>query len=361
MGDYVFVVRGNMLSNKCGKNDRLLVLIFSVVFIVVLFLSLFVVYELSLSVVGGGGGVVFVGSEGELERVVNNVWWRWGRSVVVALNRDVVLSKPLVISDGRHVTLTSNVAVGDGFFRLVGADNEPVVFVGEGGWLCVDGVVVTHEVGVKGGGVVVRVGGEFVLVSGKISGNTIANGTYGGGGVYNLGVFRMFGGEISNNNALESYGYSYSHGAVYSPGRGGGVYNGDEGVFELFGGLITNNVAMAGGGVYNRGNFTMSGGSITKNTSKYSDTNKVQYYESWGGGVGNNNGVFIMSGGLITQNIARANYGGGVYGSSGGVYGSSGGGVVVFEGGEVVNNVCKIGEGNDIYVVGKDGTVVLVR
>ena len=128
--------------NGLGRSKWLVV----VFFVVVLFLSLFVVYELSLSDFGGGGegGVVFVGSERELERVVNNVWWRWGRSVVVvALNGDVVLSKPLVISDGRHVTLTSNVAVGDSFFRLVGADNEAVVFVEEGGWLCVDGVVIT--------------------------------------------------------------------------------------------------------------------------------------------------------------------------------------------------------------------------
>jgi len=204
--------------------------------------------------------------------------------------------------------------------------------------------------------VVVWFGGEFVLVSGQISGNTIANGRSGGGyygsggGVYNLGVFRMFGGEISNNNALASYGYSYSHGAVYNPGSGGGVYNWEGGVFELFGGSITNNVAMAGGGVCNGGNFTMFGGLIAKNTST-DDTPKPYYYHSWGGGV-YNFGSFIMSGGLITQNIARANVGGGVYSSGGGV---------VFEGGEVVNNECKIGEGNNIFVVGKYGNAVLIR
>ncbi|MCL2643242.1 MAG: hypothetical protein FWD52_07005 [Candidatus Bathyarchaeota archaeon] len=66
------------------------------------------------------------------------------------------------------------------------------------------------------GGVAVRVGGEFILVSGEIS-NCIVDGH--GAGVANRGTFVMLGGVISNNGAF----------------LGGGVYNGDGGNFTMLG------------------------------------------------------------------------------------------------------------------------------
>jgi len=325
------------------KNKKLLVLITSIVLIVVLFSSLFVIYKLTLTDVdcGVGGGVwdvslvgaVFVGSERELVAAVVDADG-CGGSTVVVLDCDVFLSRSFVVGEGKNITLTSNNSGGGGgFFGLFGADGERVITVEGGGWLCINGAVITHEKGVKGGGVDVLVGGEFVLVRGKISNNVVAD--WHGGGVKNMGVFRMFGGEISGNRA-DGHGSSWYHGLTWWYEYGGGVWNG--GVFELFGGLIANNAGYFGGGVVNSGDFSMFGGSITKNTA-----------DKCGGVV--NSGDFSMFGGSITKNTADK-YGG---------VGSTGGGDIMFEGGKIVNNKSKSGKGNNIHVVDKDGHVVLVR
>jgi len=348
-------------SNNHHKNKKLL-LISSIVFVVILFSSLFIVYKFAINDDGGVGGVwdvslddaVFVRSEVELERAVDGAVL--GVSSVVVLTGDVFLSKSLVVGEGRNVTLTSNtgngVGVGRGFFRLVGVEGERVVVVEGGGVLCLVGVVVTHEVGVKGGGVDVRVGGEFVLVRGEISGNTLADVWSFGGGVYNLGKFRMLGGEISSNNATYTFipamlghggaamGWHQEAGGVYNSGvfelsggsitnnagcDTGGVYN--RGTFVMFGGEITRNTASNGGGVYNyyRGNFTMFGGEITRNTA------------SNGGGVYNYEGDFVMRGGLIAKNVAQT-YGGGC---GGGVYNGLGSTFTLYDG-EIAQNTCEI-------------------
>jgi len=80
--------------------------------------------------------------------------------------------------------------------------------------------------------------------------------------------------------------------------NGGGVYNGD--TFVMSGGIISGNTAIEneGGGVNDGGNFTMTGGTISGNTAKS------------GGGVRAYS--FTMRGGTITANTARE-YGGGVY------------------------------------------------
>jgi len=337
----MFTIYGVSPKNRV-KNKKLLVLITSMVLIVVLFSSLFVIYKLTLTDVdcGVGGGVwdvslvgaVFVGSEGELVRAVDGAGLD-GVSMVVVLTRDVFLSGSLVVGEGKNVTLTSNNSSGGGFFGLFGADGERVVVVEGGGWLCVDGIVISHEEGVVGGGVDVGVGGEFVLVRGKISNNVVAD--LRGGGVRNMGVFRMFGGEISGNKA-DDHGSSWYHGLTVWYEYGGGVWNG--GVFELFGGLIDSNAGYFGGGVFNSGNFSMFGGSITKNTADKC------------GGV-SNSGNFSMFGGSITKNTADK-YGG---------VGSTSGGDTMFEGGKIVNNKSKSGKGNNIHVVDKDGNVVLIR
>jgi len=371
----------NTPSSKCSKN-KFLLLVSLVVFVVVLCLSLFVVYGF---VVSGDGGVVFVWSEGGLRRAVVDVDGVGGSTVVVVLCCDVFLSRPLVVGEGCNVTLTSR---GDGFFRLVGvAEGKRVIVVEEGGWLMLDGVVITHKKGVVGGGVVVKSGGEFVLVSGEISGNTAAvDGGGGGGGVVNYGVFRMFGGEVSNNKAVERGVISNPRGGVGTSWvqSGGGVKN--FGVFEMYGGSIADNFSIStGGGVCNYaggvytvegvsaigvGNFSMFGGSITHNTAggvgggvssegdfvMYSGVISNNAASGGGGGVGNYRN-FSMFGGSITHNTVNGSL---VGRRGGGVY-SYHGGVVVFEGGEVVNNECKGGNGNNIYVEDKAGNVVLVR
>jgi len=72
-----------------------------------------------------------------------------------------------------------------------------------------------------------------------------------------VGTFKMSDGVISGNNAS---------------GMGGGVYNCAEGIFVMYGGEITRNNASYGGGLFYfsgtvKGSFTLSGGKISGNTA----------------------------------------------------------------------------------------------
>ena len=196
---------------------------------------------------------------------------------------------------------------------------------------------VTHSESKTGRGICNN--GTFYMYGGNISGNAVTGPKYSseygkeykGGCVYNSGTFYMYKGTISSNsvkvnaNADEgnySYGYDYGYGydRYYSQFNGGGVYN--DGSFTMSGGcilnndadndygggvynrnrcelsgsaLIFNNNARLGGGIYNSGSFTMSGGSINENHSGGA-----------GGGVLNyTSGTFTMTGGLISGNATE--------------------------------------------------------
>jgi hypothetical protein len=123
-------------------------------------------------------------------------------------------------------------------------------------------------------------GGEFVLKSGKIMGNTIVTtgGTPGGGVTINgdLGVFTMTGGEISDNSAREAGGVAISRGTFImedgiilgnTGGYMGGVSIGHSATFIMEGGAIFGNTAEDFGGVgIVNGTFTLKGGRIQGNT-----------------------------------------------------------------------------------------------
>jgi hypothetical protein len=131
-------------------------------------------------------------------------------------------------------------------------------------------------------------GGEFVLKSGAITGNTRASNEWsngGGVGVWEYGSFTMQGGTISGNRA---------QGGTGAGGGGVAVYMG---TFTMSGGTISGNTAKggtdgssSGGGVkVEAGEFTMSGGKISCNT-----------VTGGGGGVKlENSAIFTMSGGTI--------------------------------------------------------------
>ena len=143
--------------------------------------------------------------------------------------------------------------------------------------------------------------GDFNMYGGTISGNINKKTSDYGGGVYvdAYHTFNMYGGTISGNTA----------------GYGGGVNN--EGTFNMYdGSTISDNTECilpganfeGGGAVYNRGTFNMKGGVISGNTSAGD-----------GGGVFNYNGTFNMSSGEIKGNKSTAinNGGGGVYNETG--------------------------------------------
>ncbi|MCL1976712.1 MAG: hypothetical protein FWG55_01175 [Candidatus Bathyarchaeota archaeon] len=280
----------------------------SLLFVVVLFSSCFIsIFSNGVSPFALGAPDRVVGNEGELRNAVNNA----KGPTIIELDNDIKLTETLNIATNKDITLTSSKIVG--FYKLIGASHQGTLIVKDGGTLKIDGISVTHLGDEEGSGVTVDSGGTLILYNGEISGNTVSGvslsvliGGYSsyGGGVYNSGVFEMYGGKISNNLA--------------SIGSGGGVYN--SGTFKLFGGEISNNNATSGfstdsdsrgfgGGVYNMGAFTMSSGKITHNTA------------SLGGGV-NNRGTFELSGGEVTNNAASG--GGGIYNTHG-VFTMSGG------------------------------------
>ena len=274
-------------------------------------------------------------------------------------------------------TITENHAnqgggVYNGFFPDV-IEDIPAV-------LTINGGTISNNYAADGGGVYNE--GKFTMSGGSISNNTAEKGAgiynkpidifedpaftmsgnasitgnvalYDGGGVYNDSntMFEMKGGYIKENKAGWDSG---SNGTSEYGGNGGGVYNYYYFVtFDMSGGEISGNTAYAetdhwenglGGGVYNTADFTMSSGTITKNTAfagggAYNGAiesapvfvmsgnagivENVAFSE--GGGVFNGSGVeFTMEGGKISKNKAGwdsdnnkpaewGGYGGGVY------------------------------------------------
>ncbi|MDR1252597.1 MAG: hypothetical protein LBK62_10610 [Treponema sp.] len=146
-------------------------------------------------------------------------------------------------------------------------------------------------------------GGEFVMESGVITGNSATSDNSDGGGVkvQKGGSFIMEGGKISGNSANGSVGGI----------NGGGVYVADNGsVFTMSGGIISgNNVSGPdawGGGVDVEfyGSFIMEGGEISGNSVNGSN------YASGGGVDIRDNASFTMKGGTIYGNVSVANAGG---------------------------------------------------
>jgi uncharacterized repeat protein (TIGR02543 family) len=191
----------------------------------------------------------------------------------------------------------------------------------------------------------VNSGGTLVMKDGaKITGNRSSSGYGSGVGVY-AGTFIMDGGTISNNVITEV------------GGGGAGVYLWPSvsslSVFNMNGGIITNNTAEGrGAGVLvQAGEFTMSGGEISGNTS--GNTSSSSY--SYGGGVyvesfSGQGGSFTMSGGTISGNTAS--YGGGVYVSSGTFTKQSGGVIYGSNAGNTLENTATSGDsyGHAVYV-----------
>jgi len=231
-----------------------------------------------------------------------------GEKFVITFGADITLDETLVIPDGKDITLKSRTDE----FKLIGAADKSTIAVESNGLLEIDGIIVTHAKGDMGNGVSVASDATLMLSSGMIVNNTVDG---CGGGVYNMGVFEMYGGKIFGNSAYDG---------------GGGVYT--CGVFKLFGGDITNNTAIYGGSVLNDGgSFNMDDGKISDSTA------------SVGGGVYTTSGTFTMSNGEIYNNTAAS--GGGVYTYYGTFY---------LDGGRVSSNTAT-GNGGGVGVPDRSG------
>lgn len=118
---------------------------------------------------------------------------------------------------------------------------------------------------------------------------------------------------ITNGNGTQGGGINISQGAnvtiaegtiitgnqsISGDCNGGGIYN--RGTLTITGGEISNNEAFYGAGIYNSGIITISGGTIKNNTASYN-----------GGGIFIDDGECTMTGGSIKGN--NAENGGGIY------------------------------------------------
>jgi hypothetical protein len=152
----------------------------------------------------------------------------------------------------------------------------------------------------------------------------------------------------SGGTLVMNTGSKISDNTSSSGSYGGGVYV-SGGTFTMSGGTISGNTSSSGsgsygGGVYvSGGTFTMSGGTISDNTSSFSGSG---VYVSSGG-------TFSMRGGTISGNTSGI--GGGVYVSSGGIFTKQSGGVIYGSNADsAVKNTATRGDsyGHAVYING---------
>gem|GEM_PF-1586550 len=255
-------------------------------------------------------------------------------------------------------TLTGNTFVSSGYGGGVYID---------GGWFFMQGGTIIENEAFLGGGVYVKGGGSFGMSGNAMVENNNATQNGGGVSVSADSGFYMYGGTITRNTAIFGGGVDVSGGTFEMEGgtitinsadnRGGGVLVGEgsddnwvyvAGVFNMSGGIISqNNAADIGGGgvvVEYEGTFTLTGGTISANTTEVNDYGEGGY----GGGVLVMEGDFVMNGGTISGNVSKNN----------------GGGVSVIEGTFTMNNGSirsntASNDGGGVYVGGEwaDGNV----
>ncbi len=276
----------------------------------------------ALSSVGTGTGVITMVSDDALDVTVSNR----------AIN---IVGNVTIVSDGGNYTI-SRTAIGTYtnysmlyIARRAGDPTNAVLNLGAPampGSLTFDGGSFLNF----GASIILNYRGTLNLYDGVTLKNNWSE--YGGAGVYNEGIFSMYGGSIVSNIAY---------------GTGGGVENngywGAPGVVNIYGGEIAYNQSLDGtfqwggygGGVANEGSGTLNmfGGSIHNNESEYVgggvfygiETSHTQHLA----------GTFNMSGGTISDNsVASGGIGSGVYSD----------GTFTMEGGALIQ------AGNEVYL-----------
>jgi hypothetical protein len=142
--------------------------------------------------------------------------------------------------------------------------------------------------------------GNFTLTASLFAVESGASLTLGGSG----GGLIIDGANVDTKMALISVSgvFAMKNGVTLKDGEKGGVEVTSGGAFTMSGGTISGNTTSLGGGVWVKdgGTFTMSGGEISGNTAV-----------SGGGAHIDGIGTFTMSGGTISGNTAQA--GGGVF------------------------------------------------
>ncbi len=164
------------------------------------------------------------------------------------------------------------------------------VYIDNGGSFTMEGGSLACNSALQGGGVYIDNEASFTMNGGSVDSNNadIAGGVY----INNYSTFTMNGGSIAHNSSATN---------------GGGVIICSQGKLNMTEGSISGNKAKTGGGVYIDSNaqFTMNGGSVDGNSA---DENGGGVYIH---SANQNFGTFTMNGGSINGNSAKD--GAGVY------------------------------------------------
>jgi hypothetical protein len=259
------------------------------------------------------------------------------------------------VQGGLYIDDGASVINGNGTIYLRSRGNLLHIY-GNRRRLTLDGVTLVGLADNNESLVYVRDGGEFILKSGAITGNTRIDNerdwVSGGGVSVRQAMFTMEGGAIYRNVAL-------GHGS-----QGGGVYIIGEGsVFTMNGGTISGNIAdggtfnaWGGGVIVVEATFTMSGGSISGNSAigGRGSSRGSQGDIGSGGGVAVINTTFTMTGGSISSNTAG--WGGGIF-----VGAMEGDNTFVLEGGTIYGNANSIPSGTDARLANNAPTAAAMR
>ena len=341
-----------------------------------------------------GGNIYTDGTETTLQEVINAV--EENGTATITPDKSFFVDDTVTIPAGKTITLTDN---GTGLSVLTKSGfNKPLFVVEEDAKLILSGAF-TYPCFRMTSGVFAQVKGDLILESGTISrlssaqtetgvidvkggsfkmeGGTISDITasdrnFGAVYIHNKGTFSMEGGTISKFKSTNQYAgpvvvndgsMTMQDGTIDGNtatefNSAGGVLVNNASTFTMTGGTISKNSAMRGGGVLVRenGQFTMTDGTISGNTARV-ESDSIAKPNAGGGGVFvEDNASFEMEDGTITGNTTNG-MGGGVATAVLNENDKTGGGQFHMKGGTISNNKASCGGG--VYSWSGKGRVVL--
>ena len=215
---------------------------------------------------------------------------------VARLMTDVNISSEVEIHDNKTVTLDLNGRTLNRGLSEAAADGHVLKII-SGSKLTVEdsGNIGTIKGGYANEGGAIDNYGTLIVNKGNIRENKT---TSRGGGIINRsgGLVTINGGSIADNTAVIN--------GSGGNNNGGGIYN--LGTVTMSGGSLYHNSAVEGGGIWNAGTFTFSGGTVQANVGDR------------GGGVFAGSGTVTITGGTISDNNATGDVYTGATGSVGG-------------------------------------------
>ena len=230
------------------------------------------------------------------------------------------------VTGGKTLTL-KNLTLKGGKVAASGEPGGGAIYA-EGTLTMTDCTVTDNETDYgNGGGIYAE--SDLTMTRCTVSNNTVSDSSGLGGGIYIYvtGTHTMTNCTVTNNEA------KYSH--------GGGIYA--MGTLSMMNCTVTGNKAQSsgagsgsGGGIYTTGNLTMTGGTVTGNEAQANGK---------GGGIYiDGNGSFTMTGVTVSSNTT-------VYGDGGGIYIAENGSLTMTDG-AVSSNTTQYGLGGGIFVSG---------